>query len=284
MKQQISVLVLLFTSLFGFSQEKRNSVDSAQKKQVKIYPKISHAEPLYVDLMRDLGARKGEAEVNFGLGVAAHKNFNEYNGFVEYEWAVANRLGMEVEVPFSFTRRSADIPGEIPGNKISGIKLATQYTFLVDVRSQTSMAIGYLHEFELNYFNRLGNHESFFTGMEMNPIFIAAKKIKQLNLLLYTGPVFENSFEDHDFNVMGTVNTSFLYVLPNQRHFIGIENNMDFDKDEFHYVLRPQIKIAFQHNFAIGFVTGIPVSRHEGVGMEFTTRIIWEPARKKGLP
>lgn len=33
------------------------------------YVKIKHAEPLYLDLMRDLGARKGEAEFNIGYGM-----------------------------------------------------------------------------------------------------------------------------------------------------------------------------------------------------------------------
>ena len=31
--------------------------------------KVLHAEPLYIDLIRDLGARKGEREWNIGLGM-----------------------------------------------------------------------------------------------------------------------------------------------------------------------------------------------------------------------
>lgn len=31
--------------------------------------KLLHAEPLFIDLIRDLGARKGEKEWNFGLGL-----------------------------------------------------------------------------------------------------------------------------------------------------------------------------------------------------------------------
>ena len=37
--------------------------------------KVSHAEPLYLDLVRDLGARKGEKELNVG---AEFINTNEY--------------------------------------------------------------------------------------------------------------------------------------------------------------------------------------------------------------
>ena len=35
--------------------------------------KLHHAEPLYIDLMRDLGARKGEREWNVAMGVTENK-------------------------------------------------------------------------------------------------------------------------------------------------------------------------------------------------------------------
>jgi hypothetical protein len=63
--------------------------------------KVLHAEPLFIDLIRDLGARKGEKEWNIGLGLTDNGDFDKYSGLVEYEWAPVNRLGLEFELPFS---------------------------------------------------------------------------------------------------------------------------------------------------------------------------------------
>lgn len=75
-------------------------IDAVENKLGK--PKVLHAEPLYIDLIRDLGARKGEKEWNVGLGLTDNQSFDEYLALVEYEWAPIDRLGLEVELPFSF--------------------------------------------------------------------------------------------------------------------------------------------------------------------------------------
>ncbi len=47
--------------------------------------KVLHAEPLYIDLIRDLGARKGEKEWNIGLGLTDNNLYDQYTALVEYE-------------------------------------------------------------------------------------------------------------------------------------------------------------------------------------------------------
>lgn len=275
MNTKIIVLIALFFSFQIFGQ----SNDSISNTTVKNYkPKVDHAEPLYIDLMRDLGARKGEAEVNVGFGIGNHKNYNELYGFVEYEWAIADRLGMEVEVPFSFHQSNENGNKiSIPNNKVEGLKLATQYTFLVDEKRKMSLGVAYVHEFEFNNFKQLGNQGTVFTGMHMNPVFIGAKNFNQFNTILYTGPVIEHQYKKDKVEVGATINASLMYVLPNSKNFIGIENNMDIDKDGFHYYLRPQLKLAIQHNLMIGLVTGIPLTNNEPNKLDVMTRIIWEP-------
>lgn len=270
---------MLLLSIHAFCQNqldtiKHNTNDTISKE---LPAKVNHAEPLYIDLMRDLGARKGEAEINVGLGRNNHKDYNEYYGFVEYEWAIANRLGMEVEVPFSLSQANKGGSQElsIPGNKIEGLKLATQYTFLVNEKRKLSMAIAYVHEFELNTFKQLAHRGSVFTGMRMNPVFIAAKNFYNLNTLLYTGPVINKEYSKHSVKTAAKVNASIMYVIPNTKNFVGIENNMDFDKDGFHYYLRPQLKVAIKHNLMIGLVAGIPISNEKSRG-DLMTRIIFE--------
>ncbi|HAI17051.1 MAG TPA: phosphoribosylformylglycinamidine synthase, partial [Xanthomarina gelatinilytica] len=44
-----------------------DSLYIAEVEESKEPLKILHAEPLYIDLIRDLGARKGEKEWNIGL-------------------------------------------------------------------------------------------------------------------------------------------------------------------------------------------------------------------------
>ncbi|HAI17050.1 MAG TPA: phosphoribosylformylglycinamidine synthase, partial [Xanthomarina gelatinilytica] len=42
-----------------------------------------------------------EKEWNIGLGLTDNDQYDEYLALVEYEWAPADRLGLEVELPFS---------------------------------------------------------------------------------------------------------------------------------------------------------------------------------------
>lgn len=277
MKTKITFLLLIMYSIQLFGQT-NDTISRSVLPHNELRPKVDHAEPLYIDLMRDLGARKGEAEVNVGFGIGNHKNYNELYGFVEYEWAIADRLGMEVEVPFSFHQSNENGNKiSIPNNKVEGLKLATQYTFLVDEKRKMSLGVAYVHEFEFNNFKQLGNQGTVFTGMHMNPVFIGAKNFNQFNTILYTGPVIEHQYKKDKVEVGATINASLMYVLPNSKNFIGIENNMDIDKDGFHYYLRPQLKLAIQHNLMIGLVTGIPLTNNEPNKLDVMTRIIWEP-------
>ena len=55
-----SVLICTFLVLIGnigYAQTSNNT---------NLPPKVEHMEPLYIDLVRDLGARKGEKELNLG--------------------------------------------------------------------------------------------------------------------------------------------------------------------------------------------------------------------------
>ena len=93
--------------------------------------KVLHAEPLYIDLMRDLGARKGEKEWNVGLGMTDKLDYNSYLALVEYEFAPVDRLGLEIELPFEFNSgiSGSANPDSRPGNRLKSLKLGAQYTF-----------------------------------------------------------------------------------------------------------------------------------------------------------
>lgn len=266
---------LLFTTLLAFTLATFTNAQEIQLKpndSLKTPVKIKHAEPIFIDLMRDLGARKGEAEFNIGYGITNYKNKKEQSAFIEYEWAAADRLGLEVEVPVSFTK--TDFGQTI--NKIDGIKLATQYTFLVNERHQTSLAIGYMHEMEFVNQRAFKKESALFKGFLATPFFIAAKNFDQISTLIYTGPEFEYNFKNRNTQTNWQLNASVHYMVPNSSHFIGIENNLRMEKGYVEYIMRPQIKVGILHNLAIGIVSGIPIKSKE-FELDFMTRIIWEP-------
>lgn len=242
--------------------------------------KVLHAEPLYIDLIRDLGARKGEKEWNVAMGLTDNLSFDSYETLIEYEWAPINNLGLEVELPFTFYTKNkghgeSTLP---PSNRLNSLKLATQYTFLVNERNAISMAIGYINEFELSSFDRFG--EPMVIGNVYNPFLVAAKRWgSSFHTLVYTGPKIVQHFKSQLFESAYEVNTNFHYMISNSRNFVGVELNKTIHESDFDMTIRPQMRVGIADNFLIGIVTGIPVSRENERFSSFL-RLIWEPKHK----
>ena len=233
-------------------------IDAVENKPGK--PKVLHAEPLYIDLIRDLGARKGEKEWNVGLGLTDNQSFDEYLALVEYEWAPIDRLGLEVELPFSFYY-PVDANQTTPNNRLNSLKMAAQYTFLVSEKAKTSFAVGYIHEFELADFNKY-NSDRLITGNVYNPFFVGAKRWgNNFHTLVYIGPMFFHHFAENKTHTSWQVNSNFHYMIPGTRNFIGIEFNKEIQKDDFDMTIRPQMRLEVTKQIMIGIVTGIPIER-----------------------
>lgn len=291
-----SLFLKLFFTFFGvllafysFTQTdslttKRDSLDavfiqSVEQQTGKL--KLLHAEPLYIDLIRDLGARKGEKEWNVGLGLTDNQNFDAYEALVEYEWAPVDRLGLEVELPFTLYYPNSDenIATVVPENKLNSIKLAAQYTFLVSERAKTSLAIGYIHEFELTEFSRY-DQERIYQGNTYNPFFIGAKRWGQnYHSLVYAGPVIHQSFSSNDLDFHWQVNTNFHYMIDGTRNFLGVELNKEISADGFEMTIRPQMRVGIADNLIVGIVTGIPLNR-DNERMSSFVRLIYEPGHR----
>lgn len=242
--------------------------------------KVLHAEPLYIDLIRDLGARKGEKEWNVGLGLTDNLKFDSYEALIEYEWAPVDRLGLEVELPFTFYSPIKGTANDsIPSNRLNSIKIAAQWSFFVNKSMATSMALGYINEFELSEFRNFG--KPFIKGNIYNPFLVLAKRWgNNFHSLIYTGPMIEQEFKSRKFNVTYDINTSFHYMISGTRNFIGVEINKTIDKRDFDMTIRPQMRLGIVDNFLIGIVAGIPVNR-ENERFSAFFRLIWEPGHKK---
>jgi hypothetical protein len=238
--------------------------------------KVLHAEPLYIDLMRDLGARKGEKEWNVGLGMTDKQHYNSYLALVEYEFAPVDRLGLEIELPFEFTSGiSGSVnPGSRPGNRLKSLKLGAQYTFYVSEENSTSAAIAYLHEFKVVEFSEFG-HGSIWAGNIFNPFFVIAKRWgTNFHTLLYTGPHLERFKNGR--NDSWQINASLHYMVTGSHSFIGLETNMDVWENKFNVVFRPQMKLVISDELMLGVVVGIPVN-FQTERLSSFLRLIYEP-------
>lgn len=271
--------VLVFPSLGG-AQETRAEKDRLFIEKVEDHKepdKVLHAEPLYIDLIRDLGARKGEREWNVGLGLTDNLEYDTYEALIEYEWAPANRLGLEIELPFTFFAPASGTPRDaIPSNQLDGIQMAIQWSFFVNEGIATSMALGYLNEFELSDFRNFGR--PLFKGNVYNPFFVIAKRWgNNFHTLIYTGPVIEQNFRGNAIKTEFELNTNLHYMIPGTSNFIGIEFNKSFEEGDFDMTIRPQMRLGIADDLLVGIVTGIPVSRENERFSSFL-RLIWEPA------
>jgi len=235
--------------------------------------KVLHAEPLFIDLIRDLGARAGELEVNLGYGVQDKREFARFDYLAEIEWAPLNRLGIELELPFSQTAQYAERTLDQPrSDGLNSVKAATQYTFLVSERFATSAAVGYLHEF-LRAPAVADSTATGFIGSLYNPFFVIAHRWNNnWHTLLYAGPrhtaasITQTTWEN---------NLSFHYMLSGTRHFVGLELNQEISDRRTSLTFRPQIRLQLSHNVLIGLVVGLPDNMRRN-GMSSFVRLIYE--------
>ncbi|MBF8964646.1 phosphoribosylformylglycinamidine synthase [Pontibacter sp. FD36] len=282
MKRTLLLSTLIATLSFTASAQEVTTADTTHYQPQKPL-KLHHAEPLYIDLIRDLGAHKGEKEWNIGAGMTDNLGYDRYNFLVEYEWAPIDRLGLEIEVPVSvYTTNSKDRRPEVnrPSDRIESLKLAAQYTFLVNERSNTSMALGTITEFELTELDRI-RRDDMFQGFLFNPFVVAAKKWgSNFHSLIYTGPRVFNHFGHSGLETSYEINTSAHYMIPNSRNFVGLEVNKEMQGGHMDMVLRPQMRLVINEGLMIGIVTGIPVTK-ERERMSTFLRLIYEPGHKK---
>lgn len=287
MKKQI---IFLSASLWFFTNSpaqesspvnpgKKDSLYLTEVEHKKEPVKVLHAEPLYIDLIRDLGARKGEKEWNLAFGLTDNYTYDKYTALVEYEWAPADRLGLEVELPFSIYYAS-DRTAKAPYTKLNSLKLAAQYSFFVSDKHKTSLAAGYIHEFELAEIKHYSSGRVY-EGNVFNPFVVAAKRWgNNIHSLLYTGPVIQKPLAAALQPINWQVNTSFHYMIPSTRNFVGVEFNKEIQQQHFNMIIRPQMRVCIAHNMMAGIVTGIPV-RRENERISSFVRLIYEPGHKK---
>jgi hypothetical protein len=279
--KQLNNFILIIISMGSpyamaqISNSEKDSIYIHQVEEATEKHKVLHAEPLYIDLIRDLGARKGEKEWNVGFGMSNGSSVDSYEALIEYEWAPIDRLGLEVELPFSIhvplQGGSAD---SVSGSGLNSLKFATQWSFWVHEKTASSMALGYIHEFNLSSFREFS--APFFSGNTFNPFFIAAKRWgNNFHTLIYTGPVIEQHYGKAHWHFTYDIHSSMHYMISGTRNFVGIEVNQRIEQGVLNTKFRPQLRLGIAPNLLLGILVGIPTRRSDG--MNAFLRLIWEP-------
>lgn len=260
----LGLACILFSTL-GYSQA--DSIPAVSEK-------VHHVEPLFIDLVRDLGARKGEKELNIGANFSNTTSYSQYDVLAEYEFAPIDRLGLEAEVGFSFYD-GHNASSDTPKNKMEALKLSAQYSFYVSEEHKTTLALGYAQIFELTDFSSY-NSSLFVKEIVYSPFFVAAKRWgDSFHTLIFTGPEFKHKLQTDYTDVDWQFNTSFHYELPNSSHFIGVEFNKELVHSKFEMTMRPQVKLQINDALALGVVTGFPLTKSEEKFSSFF-RVIYE--------
>ncbi|GAB3747041.1 HAEPLYID family protein [Spirosoma pomorum] len=281
MKKALFYWILILVTSYSTGQAQSRSKPTAavgDTSHIVKPAKISHAEPLYLDLVRDLGARKGEREWNVGTQFSQRGGGTAWHPFVEYEFAPINRLGMEVELPFQLTV-PADNP-ETPATatfRLHSVKTSIQWTYAVIVPWQTSLAVGYTNELVVNAGGQAG--KSVFTAEEGHPFLVAAKKWGQRwNTLVYAalggqlphqGALRSSGYE---------LNLALHYVIPRNKAFLGVELYQYQNGPQRERLIRPQVRVALKNNLLVGLVASLPLTGSEGPSS--FVRLIYEPRRR----
>lgn len=271
------VVAQVVTDSIPESKAARDSVfiDAVERSETPY--KVLHAEPLFIDLIRDLGARKGEAEWNVGMGITDRLGFDEYNVLVEYEWAPINRLGLELEVPVTIYSAAAGTR-DVPRNRVDGLKAAVQKTVIVSERRQASVAFGYLHQF-LGSVDARGIDPGRDAGFIANPFFVAAKRWgNHTHTLVYAGTKLAR--EGARFAAPShEINSSMHWMITGTRNFVGVEVNKEIEGRSLNAVVRPQMRLGIADNLLMGIAVGVPLNR-ERERLGFFLRAIYEPGSK----
>ncbi|QFZ55090.1 phosphoribosylformylglycinamidine synthase [Oceanihabitans sp. IOP_32] len=265
MKKELTLIGVLFLSFANYAQ---TTIEPETPE------KVHHIEPLYIDLVRDLGARKGEKELNLGANFANTTSYSAYEVLAEYEFAPINRLGLEIETGFSFYDGYTN-SNTTPKNKMDALKLSGQYSFYVSPKHKTTLALGYAQIFEFTDFSSYDT-STFVKEIVYSPFFVAAKRWgDNFHTLIFTGPDLKHELNTDFTDVDWQFNTSFHYEIPNSSHFIGIEFNKELVQDDFEMTMRPQAKLQINETLALGIVTGFPLTENEEKFSSFF-RVIYE--------
>lgn len=265
------VLLLLLCKLAPlWAQQNRNEQQDERQK-------VEHADPVFEDLTTDLGARKGENELNINFGYQGLKGehrvlFTQ----LEYEFAPMDNLGFEVILPYTAYFTNPITQQARPANRVEFLQWAMQYTFFSSHERGISLA--------LSFRNTFGQEDEFeprnqFTidQIQYFPFLVGAKNWQDRFFLLFSGgSALNQDLVESEYSFEHQINTAFHYGLGEDDHYLGVELNKSLKEREFEMTIRPQIILELADDIILGAAIGLPVVSSEGKGLSGFLRLAYE--------
>lgn len=233
---RFTLLILFAICFYGLDSQafvhKTKIIDENTGVSGTIDPTIP--EPLNFDLVRPLGAKKGEFEINT-LGIFNIRGNNFFNWGPEVEFVIANGYAMEFELPFI-------------DNELEEFKIALQGTLSDDPNNK------FIHGWQT--IQRVNLHDY---AWEADLLYIYGYRFnRNWSTLSLVG--FRQSLIDDDHNTSFLNNTS-LFRRINSKVKLGIETNwqsQEFNNsDSFHQInILPQVHFELGKHYSIQLAAG----------------------------
>lgn len=200
--------------------------------------KVEVPEPIMFDLVRGLGAKKGELEINTLIDIPLNNGGSRAVEWApEIEYAVIDGLAIEIEFPFE-------------DEHLEAFKVALQYTL------GQSKSNKFIHG--LQFISEIYRFESI---AEWSLLYVPAYKFNNTwSLLGLFGVMYESGSDAAERNNTILLNTT-LFASINENFVLGLEiNNTDptlqrRDDNEMEFLVLPQCQYEWADGFElqIGF-------------------------------
>jgi hypothetical protein len=203
-------------------------------------------EPLSFDLVRGLGAKRGELEVNtlFEAAVGETPHWAP-----EVEWAFAEGAAIELELP-------------IVGDRLEAIKFAGQYT--LPRRRQNSFIQGFQQIVEVPLTGQ---------GTELSSLYIAGARFNPVLSGMWMVGTRVTVEPGVPVEVLSNLS---IFADAGERATVGLETNLAVGLDAVDLLLLPQLHLQIGRRFALQFGAGVVWNSREGGRVIFAMRPILE--------
>ena len=225
----LSVVLLVVLSSVSVKAQEKNETDV-----------VSIPEPLMFDLVRGLGAKKGELEINaladFPINDAANRGVD---WAPEIEYALFDNFAVELEFPMN-------------DFELEAYKMAIQWTM------GSSKNNKFIHGIQV-----IGESYTHINLLELNFLYVPAYRFNEVwSAIGLFGVMLESGNDAAEKNYTILLNAS-VFADINERTVVGLEiNNSDptfqgLDDNEMELLILPQVHFEFEKGYSLqlGFGT-----------------------------
>lgn len=197
---------------------------------------VSVPEPMVFDLVRGLGAKQGELEINT-LGEFAMNSDGSVEWAPEIEYAIADGIALEFEVPFD-------------GSERESYKFAAQFTHGQSLEHQVIYGSQFLYE------TFTGEEDKWqFTGL-----LLVGKRFSDKNSAMFMLGARTTQGDIIDTNNEAIFNVTFFHEF-SEKVTLGLENDLAYhSNDQWSLLVMPQVHYELPKNVEVQFGVGVELN------------------------